>query len=77
MDLKPYCLHDYSPQATEARKLLLFCQRVWGLEPGMSFWGWETLGMTRKPYPGDVTDSERAFVAPYLTLMREDASQRD
>ena len=33
--------------------------------------------MTREPYPSDVTDDEWAFVAPYLTLMREDAPQRD
>src|SRR5215218_2738577 len=33
--------------------------------------------MARKPYPSDVTDEEWAFVAPYLTLMREDAPQRD
>lgn len=33
--------------------------------------------MTRKPYPSDVTDEEWAFVAPYLTLMREDAPQRE
>lgn len=32
--------------------------------------------MTRKAYPSDVTDEEWAFVAPYLTLMREDAPQR-
>jgi transposase len=31
---------------------------------------------TRKPYPTDVTDEEWAFVAPYLTLMTEDAPQR-
>jgi transposase len=31
---------------------------------------------TRKPYPSDVTDEEWAFVAPYLTLMTEDAPQR-
>jgi transposase len=31
----------------------------------------------RKPYPSDASDEEWAFVAPYLTLMREDASQRD
>src|ERR671913_564507 len=30
----------------------------------------------RKPYPTDVTDDEWAFVAPYLTLVREDAPQR-
>jgi transposase len=28
-------------------------------------------------YPSDVSDEEWAFVAPYLTLMREDAPQRD
>ena len=30
----------------------------------------------RKPYPSDVSDDEWAFVAPYLTLMTEDAPQR-
>ncbi len=33
--------------------------------------------MNRKPYPSDVSDEEWAFVASYLTLMREDAPQRD
>jgi transposase len=33
--------------------------------------------MKRKAYPSDVSDDEWAFVAPYLTLMREDAPQRD
>jgi len=33
--------------------------------------------MARTPYPTDVTDEEWAFVAPYLTLMREDAPQRE
>jgi transposase len=33
--------------------------------------------MTRKTYPSDVSDDEWAFVAPYLTLMREDAPQRE
>src|ERR1700733_745851 len=33
--------------------------------------------MARKPYPSDVTDDEWAFVAPYLTLMRETAPQRE
>ena len=33
--------------------------------------------MPRKAYPSDVSDDEWAFVAPYLTLMREDAPQRD
>jgi transposase len=32
--------------------------------------------MERKAYPSDVTDDEWAFVAPYLTLMTEDAPQR-
>lgn len=31
----------------------------------------------RKPYPSDVTDDEWAFAAPYLTLMRPDAPQRE
>ena len=33
--------------------------------------------MARKPYPSDVTDDEWMFVTPYLTLMREDAPQRE
>src|SRR5919198_4448854 len=32
--------------------------------------------MERKPYPSDVSDDEWAFVAPYLTLMTEEAPQR-
>ena len=32
---------------------------------------------TRKPYPSDVSDDEWAFVAPYLTLMTQEAPQRD
>ncbi len=36
------------------------------------------MGMdTRKSYPTDVGDEEWAFVAPYLTLMTEEAPQRD
>jgi transposase len=31
----------------------------------------------RKPYPSDVSDEEWALVAPYLTLLREDAGQRE
>jgi transposase len=31
----------------------------------------------RSGYPSDVSDEEWAFVAPYLTLCREDAPQRD
>src|SRR5512146_1889940 len=30
----------------------------------------------RKPYPSDVSDDEWTFVAPYLTLLPEDVSQR-
>ena len=33
--------------------------------------------MTRKPYPSDVSDAEWELVAPYLTLMTEDAPQRE
>ena len=32
---------------------------------------------TRKIYPTDISDEEWAFVAPYLTLMKEDAPQRE
>lgn len=31
----------------------------------------------RKSYPSDVTDEEWGFCAPYLTLMKEDAPQRN
>lgn len=31
----------------------------------------------QKTYPSDVTDEEWMFIAPYLTLMREDAPQRE
>lgn len=33
--------------------------------------------MARKPYPSDVTDEEWEFVTPYVTLMSEDAPQRE
>jgi transposase len=32
---------------------------------------------TRKSYPSDVSDAEWEFLIPYLTLMREDAPQRE
>ncbi len=35
------------------------------------------MNTTRKPYPSDVTDGEWEFLLPYLTLMREDAPQRE
>jgi transposase len=31
----------------------------------------------RKPYPSDVGDEEWSLVVPYLTLMNEDAPQRE
>ena len=31
----------------------------------------------RKAYPSDVSDEEWEFAAPYLTLMRQDAPQRE
>jgi transposase len=33
--------------------------------------------LTRKSYPSDVSDDEWSFCAPHLTLMREEAPQRD
>src|SRR5690242_4480605 len=33
--------------------------------------------MSRKSYPSDVSDDEWNFVAPYLTLMTQDAPQRE
>jgi transposase len=33
--------------------------------------------MNRKAYPSDVNEEEWAFAAPYLTLMKEDAPQRE
>ncbi len=33
--------------------------------------------MNRKPYPSDVEDDEWVFVAPYLSLMSEEAPQRE
>lgn len=35
------------------------------------------MSTTRKSYPSDVTDAEWEFLVPYLTLMREDAPQRE
>src|ERR1700761_3902623 len=32
---------------------------------------------SRKPYPSDVTDDEWSLVVPYLTLMKEEAPQRE
>ncbi len=44
-----------------------------------AFWGavaWRDGHHPRTPYASDVADEEWAFLAPYLTLMREDAPQR-
>jgi transposase len=38
---------------------------------------WYNKSRKRHPYPSDGTDDEWAFVAPYLTLMTEEAPQRD
>jgi transposase len=35
------------------------------------------MDIARKPYPSDVSDEEWALVAPYLTLLTEEAGQRD
>ncbi len=35
------------------------------------------MNTTRKSYPSDVTDAEWEFLLPYLTLMRDDAPQRE
>jgi Putative transposase of IS4/5 family (DUF4096) len=48
------------------------CSRSHFSEPFGTLWG-----MNRKPYPSDVSDEEWSFVAPYLTLMTEDAPQRE
>jgi transposase len=37
----------------------------------------KTPSKSAKPYPSDVSDEEWSFVAPYLTLCREDSPQRD
>ena len=38
---------------------------------------WVGMSPARKPYPSDVSDEEWALVAPYLTLLRDDAGQRE
>src|SRR5215813_4972969 len=35
------------------------------------------MNTARKSYPSDVTDAEWEFLLPYLSLMREDAPQRE
>jgi hypothetical protein len=35
------------------------------------------MNTARKLYPGEVSDGEGEFLLPYLTLMREDAPQRE
>jgi len=35
------------------------------------------MNLTRKSYPSDVSDEEWSFCAPCLTLMKEEAPQRE
>ena len=39
--------------------------------------GKEPTTLEKQRYPSDVTDDEWAFIAPYLTLMKEEAPQRE
>ena len=52
-----------------------------GLEPvidlSRDFCSCYVMSTTRKSYPSDVTDEEWEFLVSYLTLMREDAPQRE
>lgn len=45
---------------------------MWCIKLGM-----DDKSSSRKSYPTDVTDEEWAFCAPYLTLMKEEAPQRE
>jgi transposase len=36
-----------------------------------------SIARARKPYPSDVSDEEWSLVVGYLTLMKEDAPQRE
>src|ERR671938_417868 len=45
----------------------------WTIGPGLCY----AEGMARKAYPSDVSDDEWAFAAPYLSLMTEEAPQRE
>ena len=40
-------------------------------------WHLASMSTTRKSYKSDVSDADWEFLVPYLTLMREDAPQRD
>ena len=33
--------------------------------------------VSRKPYPSDISDEQWSLVVPYLTLMKDDAPQRE
>jgi transposase len=61
---------SYGNSTTHMSKLLP--RTCYELSPGAAIGG-----MSRKPYPSDVTDDAWNFVCPYLTLMRQDAPQRD
>lgn len=63
--------------------LALTMQQGYGNEATYYYWFSEGLAyankeagytqwMNRKAYPSDVSDDEWVFIAPYLTLMRED-----
>jgi transposase len=49
---------------------MYFCEAV-------SQWRGMSSAPARKPYPSDVSDEEWSLVVAYLTLMKEDAPQRD
>jgi transposase len=59
-----------APPGTTSRVVMYFCEaRV--------EWRASLRPPTREPYPSDVSDEEWSLVAPYLTLMSEEAPQRD
>src|SRR6476661_4851353 len=63
-----------TPHATDISSLLGSC----GSSDAIVAWRRTPMeAPPRQPYPSAVSDDEWAFVAPYLTLMKEDAPQRD
>ena len=58
-----YCLYLLNEQAPAVALPLKHVMYYRGMAPPRS-------------YPSDVNENEWAFVAPYLTLLREDALQR-
>ena len=56
------------------------CHELWARKSCTRTQGcWHKLGIAkrRSGYPSDVSDEEWSFCAPYLTLMKEDAPQRE